>query len=110
MILTGSGITIGAVLYMIAIAKSEQLKGIGKLAIGPAIFNINEPVLFGLPIVVNPLMAVPFILTPVVCAAIQYFALATGLCRLYRGILAPWTMPPIISGFLIGDWRTAVLL
>lgn len=106
---TGSGVTIGIVIYMFTIAKSQQLKGLGRLEIGPALFNINEPILFGLPIVMNPLMAVPFIATPVVIGIVQYFALATGLCPLYKGIVVPWTTPPIISGFLVGDWRTALL-
>ena len=106
---TGSGITIGVVIYMFTMAKSQQLKGLGRLEIGPALFNINEPILFGLPIVMNPLMAVPFIMTPVVVGVVQYFALATGLCPLYKGIVVPWTTPPIISGFLVGGWRTALL-
>lgn len=107
--ITGSGVTIGIVIYMFTMAKSQQLKGLGRLEIGPALFNINEPILFGLPIVMNPLMAVPFIVTPVVIGIVQYFALATGLCPLYSGIVVPWTTPIVISGFLVGGWRTALL-
>lgn len=106
---TGSGITIGIVVYMFTIAKSSSVKTLGRLELVPALFNINEPILFGLPIVMNPLMAVPFILTPVVVGIIEYFALWTGLCPLYTGIVVPWTTPPIISGFLIGGWKTALL-
>ena len=61
------------------------------------------------PIVLNPLMAVPFILTPVLSGLIEYAALATGLCPLYGGVIVPWTTPAIISGFLVGGWRTALL-
>ncbi len=75
----------------------------------PAIFNINEPILFGVPVVMNPILAVPFIAMPVISCVIQYFALATGICPLYSGILVPWTCPPIISGFLVGGWRSALL-
>ena len=82
---------------------------LGKLEAVPALFNINEPLLFGIPIVMNPILAVPFILVPVLSCIIEYFALATGLCPLYSAIQVPWTCPPIISGLLVGDWRTALL-
>lgn len=106
---TGCGVTIGLVVYMLAFAKSKQLKMLGKLEAIPALFNINEPLLFGIPIVMNPILAVPFILVPVLSCIIEYFALATGLCPLYSAIQVPWTCPPIISGLLVGDWRTALL-
>ena len=107
--MTGSGVTIGIVIYMVFWAKSGQYKTLGKLAVGPAAFNINEPITFGTPIVMNPIMAIPFMLTPLVVALLEYFALALGLIPLYKGIMAPWTMPPILSGFIVGDWRTALL-
>mgnify|MGYP000911486091 FL=1 len=109
MTVTGSGITIGLVVFMLVFAKSKQMKDLGRLAIVPGIFNVNEPVLFGLPIVLNPLMAVPFIVTPVLSGLIEYAALASGLCPLYSGVIVPWTTPAIISGFLVGGWRTALL-
>ncbi len=107
--ITGAGITIGVVIYLIFFAKSSQCKQVGKLGIGPACFNINEPVLFGIPVVLNPIMAIPFMLMPVLSGIIQYIAIYTGICPMYKGILVPWTCPPIISGFLIGGWRTALL-
>ena len=106
---SGAGVTIGLVVFMFFFAKSRQMHELGKLGIIPSLFNVNEPVLFGVPIVLNPLMAVPFILTPVVAGVIEYVALATGLCPLYSGVILPWTTPPIISGLLAGDWRTAAL-
>lgn len=106
---TGAGLTIGIVIYMVAFAKSQQLKTLGRLEAVPALFNINEPLLFGIPVVMNPMLAVPFIAMPVISCLIQYFALATGLCPLYSAIQVPWTCPPIISGFLIGGWRSALL-
>lgn len=107
--MTGSGITIGIVLFMLWRARSAQFKTLGKLGGAPAVFNINEPISFGTPIVMNPIMFIPFVLTPIACVFIQYFALWSGLVPLYTGILAPWTTPPIISGFIVGDWRTAVM-
>lgn len=109
MVVTGSGITIGLVLFMAFFAKSKQLKEIGKLGVIPSFFNVNEPVLFGTPVVLNPMLAVPFMLMPVISGTIEYFAMYFGLCPLYSGVVVPWTCPPIISGFLIGGWRTALL-
>lgn len=106
---TGAGLTIGLVIYLFFFAKSAQCKGIGRLGLGPGIFNINEPVLFGTPIVLNPLMAIPFMIMPVLSGVIQYFAISTGLCPMYGALQVPWTTPPIISGFLVGGWKTAVL-
>ena len=106
---TGAGLTIGLVIYMVAFAKSKQLKTLGRLEAVPALFNINEPILFGIPVVMNPMLAVPFVAMPVISCIIQYFALATGICPLYSAIQVPWTCPPIISGFLIGGWRSALL-
>ena len=106
---SGAGLTLGVVMYMVAFAKSKQLKTLGRLEAIPAIFNINEPILFGLPIVMNPSLAIPFMGMPVLACVIQYFALYTGLCPMYGAIQVPWTCPPVISGFLIGGWRSMVL-
>lgn len=109
LIMTGSGVTIGIVVYMWVFAKSAQFKTLGRLGGAPALFNINEPIIFGTPIVMNPLLAVPFMLTPVVLGLFQYFWISAGLAPLYTGIVAPWTTPPILSGFLIGGWQTALM-
>ncbi|PEG86590.1 MULTISPECIES: ROK family protein [unclassified Lactobacillus] len=106
--LTGSGITIGLIVFTLVAAKSVQLKSIGKLELVPGIFNINEPFLFGLPIVMNPMLAVPFFLTPLVVAASTYLVIKTGIVPPLNGIAAPWTTPAIISGFLIGGWKMAI--
>jgi PTS system cellobiose-specific IIC component len=107
--ISGSGITIGIAIFCLFFAKSEQYKALGKIAIGPALFNINEPIIFGIPIVMNPIAAVPFILVPMIATTMEYVAIATGMCPMYRGIYVPWTTPPVVSGLLIGGWRTAVL-
>lgn len=109
MIITGSGITIGAVLFMVFFAKSQQYKRLGKLALGSSLFNINEPILFGTPMVLNPLLAIPFIGVPIVATMVSYLAMASGLVPLMGAINPPWTTPPIISGFLVGGWRLALL-
>lgn len=107
--ITGSGITIGIVMYMVLFARSKQFKELGKMSISPGIFNINEPVIFATPIVMNPIMAVPFILVPMISASLTYFALYTGLVPLFSAVQVPWTTPPIISGLLVGGWRAALL-
>ncbi|MDR2860814.1 MAG: PTS transporter subunit EIIC [Elusimicrobiota bacterium] len=107
--ITGSGITIGIVVFMLFFAKSAQNKQLGKLGSIPMLFNINEPILFGTPIVLNPLLAIPFMLMPVISAILTYSALYFGLVPLFSGVTVPWTTPPIISGFVIAGWRGALL-
>ncbi|MDR3598105.1 PTS sugar transporter subunit IIC [Clostridium sp.] len=109
MTVTGAGMTIGLVTAMLVFSKSAQCKQLGKLAILPAVFNINEPVTFGTPIVMNPFMAIPFIITPMLSGLVLYFAIATGLVPPFGGVMVPWTTPPIISGLLVGGVRTAIL-
>ncbi|MFV9510574.1 PTS cellobiose transporter subunit IIC [Tepidibacillus sp. LV47] len=96
----GSGATLSLVLIMILKARSKQMKSLGKLAIGAGIFNINEPITFGMPIVMNPILIIPFILTPITLVLVSYFAMKTGLVARPSGIAVPWTTPVIISGYL----------
>ena len=105
----GSGLTLGLVLCMILVGKSAQSKSVGKLALGPGIFNINEPVLFGFPIVMNPIMFIPFVAAPTVAAVITYYAIKFGFMAPFSGVNVPWTTPPIISGFLVSGWKGALL-
>ena len=76
----------------------------------PGLFNINEPVIFGLPIVFNPFLIVPFVIAPVFSLLTAYFATSVGLIN-HVVVQIPWTTPPVISAFLAtgGDWRAAVL-
>lgn len=109
----GSGATLPAVIYMLIFAKSKLLKDIGKIAIGPGLFNINEPVTFGLPVVLNPILMIPFILSPLVILTISYIGTSIGLFPILDKMV-PWTTPIFISGFLaasgdIGNRLMAVL-
>ena len=65
------------------------------------IFGINEPIIFGLPIVLNPLMAIPFIFAPVINTIIGYVATVAGIMPITSGVQLPWTCPIIFSGFLV---------
>jgi PTS system cellobiose-specific IIC component len=105
----GSGITIGLVLAMFLFAKSKRLKTLGNLALIPGLFNINEPVLFGFPMVLNPFMFIPFVLVPIISGILTYFAIYSGLVPCFTAVQAVWTTPPIISGLIVAGWRGAVL-
>lgn len=96
----GSGATLALVVAMVIFAKSQQMKSLGRFAVGPAFFNINEPIIFGMPIVMNPLLLIPFIFTPLVTIVTTYIGMSTGLVAKPAGIAVPWTMPPIVSGYL----------
>ncbi|MBA4493897.1 PTS cellobiose transporter subunit IIC [Paenactinomyces guangxiensis] len=96
----GSGATLALVVWMVIRARSQQMKSLGKLSIGAGIFNINEPVIFGMPVVMNPILFIPFIITPVVLVIISYFAMSTGLVARPNGVAAPFTTPILISGYL----------
>ena len=106
--LTGTGITLGLVIYMVFFAKCQQFKQMGKLALIPGIFNINEPVIFGTPIVMNPFLLAPFVLTPTVVGILMYLVVGSGLVPPFSGVVVPWTCPAIISGFLLGGWKMAL--
>ncbi|MBG9452744.1 PTS lactose transporter subunit IIC [Lysinibacillus sphaericus] len=106
----GSGTTIALIIAIFIIArKNKQYNTVGKLSAAPGLFNINEPLLFGLPIVLNPVLFVPFILTPMVNVTIAFFATKWGFVPAAT-VSPPWTTPPIINGFLATQsWQGAVL-
>ncbi|MFV0247072.1 MAG: PTS sugar transporter subunit IIC [Mycoplasmatales bacterium] len=97
----GGGVTLGLLIAMIISAKSKQNKTMSKLAIVPGVFNINEPILFGLPVILNPIMLIPFNLVPLVMVTTQYIAMSLNIVARPAGIIIPWTTPPILSGFLV---------
>lgn len=107
--LGGSSATIGLAIACVFFAKSSQFKTLGRLSFAPAIFNINEPLVFGIPIVLNPIMLIPFIIAPLLMCIVAYTAMATGIVPLTNGVNLPWTMPPIIAGLMVSGWRGAVL-
>ncbi|MGX7131159.1 PTS sugar transporter subunit IIC [Enterococcus songbeiensis] len=106
----GSGCTIGLAILLAFYCKSEYASKLGKTAFLPSVFNINEPIIFGTPIVLNPVLIIPFIVAPVVSATIAWGATSLGLVNKVT-VTAPWTLPGPIGAFLAtgGDWRAAVL-
>ena len=109
MTVTGAGLTLGAVFFMMFFAKSRKYRELGKLSLLPAFFHINESIIFSTPIVMNPMMAVPFIFAPILSGLITYSALYFGFVPLFTAVQVPWTTPPILSGFLVGGVPAAIL-
>lgn len=107
----GSGMTLAVVILIILIGRSRQLKELGKLGGPPGVFNVNEPIIFGLPIIMNPLVLIPWLVAPVVITVITYISMSIGLVPKPAGIIVPWTTPPLLSGFLAtgNAWQGAVL-
>lgn len=105
----GSGTTLALAVLLFTTVKSSQLKALGKTSILPGFFNINEPITFGMPIVMNPIMMVPFIIAPLVCVMTTFVFMNSGIvAKPYA--LAPWTTPAFVSGFLVtGDWKGIAL-
>lgn len=105
----GAGSTLSLLIAMLWFCKSKRIKELGKLAFIPGVFGINEPIIFGLPILLNPMMLIPFMLVPTINIVISYFCMSLGLVPLCSGVAIPWTMPVILSGFLATGWQGAVL-
>ncbi|MBI0277593.1 PTS sugar transporter subunit IIC [Hafnia alvei] len=109
-VIGGSGATFGLVLLFLR-SKSVHLRAMGKLSLVPSMFNINEPVIFGTPIVMNPTFFIPFILSPMINAVVAYTAVTTNLLP-HMISLVPWTSPaPIGAAWAMGwDFRVTVLV
>ena len=105
----GAGSTLSLIIAMLFFCKSKRITELGKLALIPGIFGINEPIIFGLPMVLNPVMVLPFLLIPIFNILVGYASMAMKLVPITNGVTIPWTTPPVISGFLATDWRGAVL-
>lgn len=97
----GGGSTLGLVILMAFTGKSNRIKTLGRLSLPAAIFGINEPIIFGLPIVLNPLMAIPFILAPVFNTVTATIATNIGIIPITSGVQLPWTTPILFSGWLV---------
>ena len=106
----GSGCTLCLLIATFIAGRNAATRNVANLSIVPGIFNINEPVLFGYPIVYNIAMAIPFLVVPILGIVISYFATAIGFMNPCV-TLVPWTTPVLLSGFLAtgGDWRAIVV-
>ncbi|MFD1433246.1 PTS sugar transporter subunit IIC [Lacticaseibacillus yichunensis] len=106
----GSGGTIVLLIAILLFSKRADEKTVAKLAFAPGLFNINEPVMFGLPIVLNAIYFIPFIVAPVLNTAIAYFVTMAGWVGPVK-IAVPWITPPVLNALMATgfDWRAAVL-
>ena len=107
----GAGATLALAILMTFFGKSQFCKKMGSFTIIPGIFNINEPLVFGVPVVMNPFFAIPFIVAPVVMGIISYLAMGVLHIVSYPIAVAPWTLPAPLGAMMATglDWRAAVL-
>lgn len=107
----GSGAILGLAIVLVFFSKSAYAKAMGKVTIIPSIFNISEPMVFGLPLVLNPCLIIPFIFIPLINVVISWFAFSLGFVSKLCGTIVPWTLPGPIGAYLAtgGDWKATVL-
>ncbi len=102
---------IGASIGMAFFAISKRYKEVGRISLIPHLFNIGEPTVFGIPLMLNFSFFIPMVLSNLISILISYFAIAVNLVPRCTGLAqVPWTTPPIISGFLAtGSIRGSIL-
>lgn len=106
----GGGATMGIVFFMAIFARSEKVKVLAKISLIPAIFNINEPFLFGMPVVLNPMMWLPLILAPVACAMVTYWFMSMQWVWMPMGAVNAWTLPIGLLGYFANlHWSGAAM-
>lgn len=96
----GGGSTLSLVIVMLLMGKSQRLKQLGRLSIIPGIFGINEMIIFGLPVVLNPIILIPFLFVPVINSILSTIVMSLGIIPLTTGVALPFTTPFFFSGWL----------
>lgn len=106
----GSGVTLALIVAIFWVSKREDHRTIAKLSAPMGIFNINEPIIFGMPIVLNPQFAIPWLITPPILATIAYLATSWGLVPPVF-LAVPWITPPGLYAYLAtgGSFAAAIL-
>ncbi len=111
----GTGMVLGLALAIFIVGRRPENRSIASVAIAANMFNIMEVEAFGLPIVLNPILIIPFIAAPIVSLIFGYFITAVGLCPVMY-VNAPWTMPPFLyafvasgGNFIAGLWQLAAV-
>jgi PTS system cellobiose-specific IIC component len=104
----GTGATLGLALVLLN-SKEPGFRNVSRLSLPTQVFGINEPIFFGLPIVLNPILMIPYILSALILTTGSYLLMQWGLIR-RPFVNVPWTTPPVIGHYLVtgGDWRAAV--
>ena len=103
----GAGCTLGLVLCCLFVAKSTRYKDFGKITVAPSLFGINEPVTYGMPCMLNPVLAVPYIFLPTLFVLLSYLLTVIGILPVGNGLEAPVTIP-VLYGLINLGWRGAV--
>lgn len=101
----GAGTTL-ALVVLFMFSKSKYLKSLGRLSILPGLFNINEPMIFGAPVVMNPVLGIPFILAPLVTTTLSYILTVSGVVPMMVARL-PFAMPAPIAAWMSTNWSIA---
>ncbi|MBR4545499.1 MAG: PTS sugar transporter subunit IIC/EAL domain-containing protein [Oscillibacter sp.] len=105
----GCGATICLLIAILLFSRNRARRGLGLAAAFPMLFNINELMVFGLPIIFNPTMLIPFLAVPLTCYSIAYVAVSSGLVPMISGEVA-WTTPILLGGFrATGSLRGSLL-
>lgn len=103
----GAGATLGLIITML-FAKSKRYKTLGRLAIVPSFIGVNEPVIFGLPLVLNLRLMIPFIVTPIITSGLAILLTALGILPVLNGVQVPLGIPIIFNGWMTGGWRVGL--
>ena len=108
--LGGTGSTIALLIVIFMLSRRKEHKEFAKMVIPTSVFNINEPIVFGFPILFNPFMLIPFVFGPLLLFTIAYFATYLGLVSPIVAYV-PWSVPPLINGYLASgrDIRNVIL-
>ena len=106
----GVGATLIVVIIMMFRCQSKQYKELAKVSLPPGIFNINEPIMFGMPIVLNVIGIIPLILAPIAITIVNFYAMDLNLVHRTIGVYLPWSTPPLIQGFLITGHISGAIL
>lgn len=104
----GAGCTLGLVIVMFLFAKSRRYKEFAKIVLPCGIFNINEPLIYGMPLMLNFTFIIPFILVPLLSLVCGYLAITLGLMPCPTGLIGMNTMPIFVYGVVQGSWKIGV--
>lgn len=104
----GAGNMLALIVAIILVSRRADYKKIAQIGLAPALFNISEPIMFGLPVVMNPILIIPMILSTFAGLIIAVSATMVGFMG-HTYVLVPWTTPPVFSAFLAtgGDFKAA---
>ena len=110
-VFVNQGMQLGiAIVFAFFLARSVRMKQTMRLVFAPAIFNVSEPMTYGLPVVLNPTLFIPWILAPLASTTISYFTIAAGIVPRPTGATVVWTTPIFVAGWLgTGSWTGGVL-